>query len=167
MLGFIGEYESTVDSKGRFLLPVGFKKQLPETEKPLFVLNRGFEKCLTLYPLQTWTPLYEKISRLNDFDPKVREFRRYFLNGAVQIEPDGAGRILIPKNLMEYATLSKDIVLCKDVIGKRDQIEALGIRGGAYDQLAEEARCPAAVLQGTLPPLPACKPVLMLLTIRT
>ena len=115
MLGFIGEYESTVDAKGRFLLPVGFKKQLPETEKPLFVLNRGFEKCLTLYPLQTWTPLYEKISRLNDFDPKVREFRRYFLNGATQIEPDTAGRILLPKSLMEYAGLQKDIVLVSAV----------------------------------------------------
>jgi MraZ protein len=115
MIGFIGEYESTVDAKGRFLLPSGFKKQLPEMDKALFVLNRGFEKCLTLYPIQSWKPLYEKISMLNDFDPKVREFRRYFLNGAVQIELDSAGRILISKNLMEYAGLGKDIVLVSAV----------------------------------------------------
>jgi MraZ protein len=111
MIGFIGEYESTVDTKGRFLLPSGFKKQLPEGESILFVLNRGFEKCLTLYPIQSWNPLFEQISNLNDFDPKVREFRRYFLNGATQIELDSAGRLLLPKSLAEYAGLGKDIVL--------------------------------------------------------
>ena len=111
MIGFIGEYESTVDAKGRFLLPSGFKKQLPEGEKAVFVLNRGFEKCLTLYPIQSWNPLFEKINGLNDFDPKVREFRRYFLNGAVQIELDSAGRLLLPKSLAEYAGLGKDIIL--------------------------------------------------------
>lgn len=115
MMSFIGEYESTIDAKGRFSLPVGFKKQLPENEAAGFVLNRGFEKCLTLYPMSSWNPLFEKISQLNDFNPKVREFRRYFLNGAVQIEPDTAGRILLPKNLMEYAGLSKDIVLVSAV----------------------------------------------------
>jgi MraZ protein len=111
MIGFIGEYESTIDAKGRFLLPSGFKKQLPEQESYLFVINRGFEKCLTLYPIQSWEPIFKEISQLNDFDPKVREFRRYFLNGAVQLELDSAGRVLLPKNLMEHASLEKDIVL--------------------------------------------------------
>jgi MraZ protein len=81
MTGFIGEFESTIDTKGRFLLPSAFKKQLPEGDNALFVLNRGFEKCLTLYPLQSWKPIFREISQLNDFDPKVRSFRRYFLNG--------------------------------------------------------------------------------------
>ena len=111
MIGFIGEYEATLDSKGRFLLPAGIKKQLPEGEEPVFVINRGFEKCLTMYPMQSWKPLYENLSTLNDFDPKVREFRRYFLNGAMQLELDSAGRILLPKSLMEHAGLEKDIVL--------------------------------------------------------
>ena len=111
MTGFLGEYEATLDSNGRFLLPAGVKKQLPEGVDPVFVVNRGFEKCLTVYPLQSWKPIYENISALNDFDPKVREFRRYFLNGAIQLELDGAGRILLPKNLMEHAGLEKDIVL--------------------------------------------------------
>ena len=119
MTGFIGEFEATLDVKGRFLLPVGFKRQLPEGEVIKFVINRGFEKCLSLYPIQSWRPLYNQISTLNDFDPKVREFRRYFLNGATEVEPDTASRILIPQNLKEYAGLTKDIVLAAAV----DKIE--------------------------------------------
>lgn len=111
MIQFLGEYESTIDAKGRFLLPAGFKKQLPETGSGQFVINRGFEKCLTLYPIQSWQPIFEQISTLNDFDPKVREFRRYFFNGATHVELDTAGRLLIPKNLVEHASLQKDIVL--------------------------------------------------------
>lgn len=119
MTGFLGEFEATLDSKGRFLLPAGLKKQLPDSESTRFVINRGFEKCLSLYTLESWEPLYAKISRLNDFDPKVREFRRYFLNGATMVEPDAAGRILLPPNLKEYAGLEKDIVLASAV----DKIE--------------------------------------------
>jgi len=118
MIGFIGEYDSTIDAKGRFLLPAGLKKQLPD-EDTSFVINRGFEKCLTLYPAQSWKPLYKNISSLNDFDPKVREFRRYFLNGAQQVELDGAGRLLLPKNLMAHAFLDRDIVLVSAI----DKIE--------------------------------------------
>lgn len=114
MIGFLGEYEATLDAKGRFLLPAGFKKQLPENTMQ-FVINRGFEKCLTLYPLQSWDPIFAEISKLNDFDPKVREFRRYFLNGATYLEIDTAGRLLLPKNLMEHASLAKEIVLVSAV----------------------------------------------------
>ncbi len=115
MIGFLGEYEATIDTKGRFLLPAGFKKQLPQDATAQFVINRGFEKCLTLYPLQTWEPIFSQISKLNDFDPKVREFRRYFLNGAIEVELDSAGRLLLPKNLMGHASLEKDIVLVSAV----------------------------------------------------
>jgi len=111
MIGFLGEYEATLDAKGRFLLPAGIKKQLPQEGAAQFVLNRGFEKCLTLYPLQSWEPIFSEISKLNDFDPKVREFRRYFLNGAIHVDVDAAGRLLLPKNLSEHAGLEKDIVL--------------------------------------------------------
>ena len=119
MIGFLGEFEATLDPKGRFLLPAGLKKQLPEGENTRFVINRGFEKCLSLYPRQSWDPLYAKISILNDFDPQVREFRRYFLNGATEVELDSAGRILLPPNLKDYAGLEKDIVLASAV----DKIE--------------------------------------------
>ena len=111
MTGFLGEFEATLDAKGRFLLPTGFKRQLPEEETNRFVINRGFEKCLALYPMRTWEPLFEKITGLNEFDPKQREFRRAFLNGATFVEPDTAGRILLPPNLKAYAELQKDIVL--------------------------------------------------------
>ncbi|HMT75021.1 MAG TPA: division/cell wall cluster transcriptional repressor MraZ [Chitinophagaceae bacterium] len=111
MTGFLGEYEATLDAKGRFLLPSGFKKQLPEGEAEKFVINRGFEKCLTLYPMKTWEPLFAKIAGLNEFDPKQREFRRAFLNGATYVEPDTAGRILLPPSLKAYAEMTKDIVL--------------------------------------------------------
>jgi MraZ protein len=110
MQGFHGEYEATVDAKGRFLLPGGLKKQLPEGESR-FILSRGFEKCLTLYPLKSWELIIAKISKLNDFDPKVRQFRRQFLGGATEIELDGAGRMLLPGTLREFAGLNKDIVL--------------------------------------------------------
>jgi len=111
MTGFLGEFEATLDAKGRFLLPAGFKKQLPQEEGSLFVINRGFEKCLALYPIKSWEPLFAEISKLNEFEPKVREFRRYFLNGATHVEPDSAGRLLVPPNLKDYAGLQKDIVL--------------------------------------------------------
>jgi len=119
MTRFLGEYESTLDQKGRFLLPAGFKKQLPETGGNTFVVNRGFEKCLALYTTQSWAPIFERLSSLNNFDPKVREFRRYFLNGATDVELDSAGRINLPNNLIEHAGLTKDIVLVSAI----DQIE--------------------------------------------
>jgi MraZ protein len=111
MTGFLGEFEATLDAKGRFLLPAGFKKQLPDEDTLRFVINRGFEECLALYPIKTWEPLFADLSKQNDFEPRAREFRRQFLNGATFIEPDSAGRLLLPQNLKLYAGLDKDIVL--------------------------------------------------------
>ena len=119
MIGFLGEYEVTVDAKGRFLLPAGFKKQVPDEWGNQFVISRGIEKCLTLYPLKTWEPIYAEIAQLNDFDPKVREFQRLFLNGATQVELDSAGRLLLPQGLKDYAGLSKEVVL----MGRGKKIE--------------------------------------------
>lgn len=110
MTGFLGEYEVSIDAKGRFLMPSGFRKQLPESAAGQFVVNRGFENCLTLYPMENWQALSEKINKLNDFNPKVREFKRLFLNGATIVELDSAGRMLLPKPLMEYAGIKKDLV---------------------------------------------------------
>ena len=61
--------------------------------------------------MKSWEPIFSELSKLNDFDPKVREFRRYFLNGAIQVDLDSAGRLLVPPNLKEHAGLEKDIVL--------------------------------------------------------
>ena len=119
MTGFIGEYESTLDAKGRFLLPAGLKKQMPDSDAEPYILNRGFEKCLCLYTSKSWKPLFSDLSKLNDFDDKARKFKRYFLNGATQVETDNSSRILIPKNLITYAELEKDIVLVSAI----DKIE--------------------------------------------
>ena len=110
MKGFHGEYQSTIDAKGRFHLPGSLKKQLVEGENR-FIVSRGFEKCLTLYPLNSWQVILDKISQLNDFDPKVRQFRRQFLGGATEVELDAAGRILLPPTLREFALPGKEIVL--------------------------------------------------------
>ena len=131
MTGFLGEYEVTLDTKGRFLLPAGLKKQLPEGENTHFVINRGFEKCLSLYPKQSWEPVFNRIRALNTFDPEVRSFVRYFLNGAMEVEIDSAGRILLPPNLREYAGLQKDVVLTSGV----DKIEIWSKE--AYDKYFE------------------------------
>ncbi len=61
--------------------------------------------------MKSWDPIFSELGKLNDFDPKVREFRRYFLNGATVLELDGAGRLLVPPNLKDHAGLEKDIVL--------------------------------------------------------
>ncbi|MDP4147855.1 MAG: division/cell wall cluster transcriptional repressor MraZ [Bacteroidota bacterium] len=148
MIGFLGEYEATLDSKSRFLLPAGFKKQLPEEDNTQFVINRGFEKCLTLYPVRIWEPIFNRIGQLNDFDPKVREFRRYFLNGATMLELDSAGRLLVPQNLKEYAGLEKDIVLASatnkieiwDKIKYKQFFESFS--PDAYSDLAKEVMNP-------------------------
>lgn len=119
MVHFLGEYEVTLDAKGRFLLPAGFKKQIPEESALRFIVNRGFEKCLTLYPMQSWEPMFAKISTLNDFDPKVRAFRRQFLGGATEVEADTAGRLLLPSTLRDFAGLTKNVILVAAV----DKIE--------------------------------------------
>lgn len=110
MINFLGEYEVAIDVKGRLMLPSGFRKQLPEGSDERFVINRGFENCLTLYPIDVWNALTAKINRLDDFNPQVREFKRLFLNGATIAEPDSASRLLLPKPLQEYAGIKKDIV---------------------------------------------------------
>lgn len=114
MSNLLGEYEATIDTKGRFLVPGGLKKQLPEGETRM-IISRGIEKCLTLYPMASWEPIVAKIRQLNDFDPKVREFKRFFLGGATEVELDAAGRLLLPQQLKQFAGLDKDIVLVADL----------------------------------------------------
>lgn len=110
MLNLLGEYEISLDSKGRFLLPSSFRKQLPDGSGERFVINRGFENCLTLYPLDTWNSIAAEVDRMSDFKPKVREFKRLFRNGASFVDVDSAGRVLVPKILLEHAGIQKEIV---------------------------------------------------------
>ncbi|MBK7763502.1 MAG: division/cell wall cluster transcriptional repressor MraZ [Bacteroidetes bacterium] len=110
MANVLGEFEVTVDAKGRFMIPTGFKKQLTEAEGAKFVLNRSFEKCLTLYTMEQWKKVESVVMKLNDFNKKARMFKRAFLNGATFLEPDAAGRLLIPKKMLEYAGITKDMM---------------------------------------------------------
>ncbi len=110
MNGFHGEFEATVDAKGRFLLPGALKKQLPEGEVR-FMLSRGFENCLTLYPIKTWEKIIEEFTHLNQYDPKVRQFTRTFLGGATEVELDAANRMMLTATFKNYAGISKDIVI--------------------------------------------------------
>lgn len=111
MIVFLGEYEVTLDAKGRFLLPAGIKKQLPEEAGEKFVIARGFEKCLTIYPKKNWDPIMAELIKVNDYKSENREFLRYFTMGATEMDLDSAGRILLPPNLKTYAGLEKDAVL--------------------------------------------------------
>jgi MraZ protein len=115
MIRFLGDFEATLDAKGRFLLPAGLKKQLPEADSLRFVINRGFKKNLNLYPIQNWDKLFDDFEKLNDYDPIVNEFLDNSLNGATFVEPDSAGRLLIPPNLKEQSGLGKDIVLVSKI----------------------------------------------------
>lgn len=110
MTNLIGEYELSIDAKGRLLLPSAFRKQLPEGADGQFVISRGFEQCLNVYTMEEWDALSGKINKLNDFNPKVREFKRLFLNGANKVEADSAGRLLVPRSLLDYAGITKDAV---------------------------------------------------------
>ena len=131
MAGFLGEYDATIDAKGRFLLPGALKKQMPEGEST-FVISRGLEKCLLLYPMKTWEAIEEKLKKLNDFDPKVSQFKTQLLGGASPVELDTAGRILLPPSLKPYAGLVKDITLASDI----DKIKIWD--SGKYKQLFED-----------------------------
>ena len=111
MIVFLGEYEVTLDTKVRFLLPVGIKKQIPEGAGDQFVIARGFEKCLTLYPKQNWDPIISELSKVSEYKAENREFLRYFTMGATPMELDSAGRLLVPPNLKAHAGLEKDVVL--------------------------------------------------------
>ncbi len=111
MAGFIGEYPSTVDSKGRFLLPMGLKKQIPVKEQAIYVVHRGIEKHLVLYTRREWDKISEGVNNLNLFVEENREFIRKFNRGATVVELDNTNRLLLPQQLLEYAGIDKDIVL--------------------------------------------------------
>ena len=119
VLSLLGEFEVALDSKGRFRLPSGLLGQLNFPGGVEFVVNRGFEKCLTLYPRTVWEHEKRLIDSLNLFDKRSRAFARAFYRGAQEITPDSADRLLLPKRLLEYAGAEKKLVLAC----LRDRIE--------------------------------------------
>jgi MraZ protein len=107
---YIGEFECKLDEKGRVVVPAGLKRQLPKDAVGKLVLNRGFEKCLTLYTRKDWNEELNNLSSLNHFNKKHRMFIRQFSNGATEVNLDTASRILIPKKLSEYAEIQNEAV---------------------------------------------------------
>jgi len=111
MISFIGEFECKIDAKGRVMMPSGLRKQLDPAAQERFVLNRGFEKCLVLYPKNEWEGISAEVNKLNQYVKKNREFIRYFYRGASEMGLDGTGRLLLPKRMLEYASVEKEVVL--------------------------------------------------------
>ncbi len=105
------EYEITMDAKGRCLLPADLRKLFENGEGDCFVLNRGFNGCLNVFPLETWNKRLAEVLELDDYDEDAVTFKRLFLSGATKVAVDSADRILIPKNLQETAHIKKDAVL--------------------------------------------------------
>jgi MraZ protein len=112
---FTGEYQHTVDDKGRLIVPVRLREELGES----FVITRGLDNCLFVYPLQEWTNLGQKLKALSFTKSDARAFMRLFFSGAVECEVDRQGRILIPNNLREHARIKRDVV----VIGVSTRVE--------------------------------------------
>lgn len=112
MQHFIGTYECKADVKGRIMLPAALKKQLTESLNKGFVIKRAvFNNCLELYPLDQWENLMEKVNKLNRFNKKNNDFIRRFTAGVKLVEIDATGRLLIPKDLINHAKISKEVVV--------------------------------------------------------
>ena len=111
MASFIGEFECKLDVKGRLMMPTGLRKQLDPAANEKFVMNRGFEKCLVLYPKNEWEAISAEVNKLNQYVRKNREFIRYFYRGATELSLDGTGRLLLPKRMLTYASVTKNAML--------------------------------------------------------
>ncbi len=112
---FIGEYEHSVDTKGRVIMPSKLREDIGDT----FILTKGLDGCLFAYSQREWTNFEEKLKTLPLTNKNAREFVRFFLSGAIECEIDKQGRFLIPSNLRNYSKLDKEIV----IIGVGTRIE--------------------------------------------
>lgn len=112
----VGTYECKVDAKGRVLLPAPLKKQLALSLQDGFVLKRSvFQPCLELYPMAEWDKMMLKVNKLNRFVKKNNDFIRRFTAGVKVVEIDSLGRLLVPKDLVVFAHIAKDIVFSSAV----------------------------------------------------
>ncbi|MDD3838983.1 MAG: division/cell wall cluster transcriptional repressor MraZ [Clostridia bacterium] len=112
---FIGEYNHSVDAKGRVIIPSKFRDNLGEK----FVITKGLDGCLFVYPNDEWEMLEKKLKSLPLTNKNARAFVRFFFSGASECETDRQGRILIPGNLRSYAKLDKDV----SIIGVLTRVE--------------------------------------------
>ncbi|MBL0343377.1 MAG: division/cell wall cluster transcriptional repressor MraZ [Bacteroidetes bacterium] len=111
MIHLIGEYEVKVDDKGRIMVPAQLRKQLPADMQDRFVLNRGLENCVTMWPYPLFLRESARINRMNRAKKVIREYQRFFANGASDLVLDNSGRLLLPKHLMDWASIGREIVI--------------------------------------------------------
>lgn len=112
---FIGEYSHNLDEKNRLMIPSKFREQLQTS----FILTRGLDKCLNIYSMDSWNKITSKLDTLPFTKKDARDFLRFIASGAVSLEFDKQGRIVIPNNLKTHASLLKECV----IIGTLDKIE--------------------------------------------
>ncbi|MBQ9030800.1 MAG: division/cell wall cluster transcriptional repressor MraZ [Parasporobacterium sp.] len=103
---FMGEYNHSIDAKGRIIVPSKFREKLGDQ----FVVTKGLDGCLWVFPSSEWEAFSEKLTSLPVARKDARNFSRFFLAGATEVETDKMGRILLPQSLREYAHLDKDVV---------------------------------------------------------
>jgi MraZ protein len=113
MATFIGDYPCRVDVKGRIILPMAFKKQMPATAQDHFVVRKDiFENCLVLYAIDDWNRQLEKIrKKINPYNREHNMFLRNFFKGTAELVLDSNNRMLIPKRLLDLIGAGKDVVL--------------------------------------------------------
>ncbi|CAM3575723.1 division/cell wall cluster transcriptional repressor MraZ [Marinicrinis lubricantis] len=129
---FMGEYQHSVDDKGRMIVPAKFRDMLG----PTFVMTRGLDNCLFIYPQEEWSVLEQKLKALPLMKSDARAFTRFFFSGATECELDKQGRVNIPNNLKEHAKLSGNAV----VIGVSNRVEIWAKEvWDAYNQQSEES----------------------------
>lgn len=104
---FFGEYEHTIDTKGRVIIPAKLRDALGES----FIIAKGLDGCLSVYSMEQWTAFEAKLQALPLSQPDARAFARFFFSGATEGELDKQGRVMIPSNLREHAGLTKDVVI--------------------------------------------------------
>lgn len=136
---FIGEFQHSMDEKGRIIIPARFREKLGDR----FVATKGLENCLFLYPLPEWTELEAKLRGLPFTRGDVRAFVRLFFSGATECEVDRQGRALIPVSLREYAQIEKDVVVIGistrvEVWAKEEWLRYSREAEGAYEEIAEK-----------------------------
>ena len=112
---FMGEYNHIIDAKGRLIIPARFRELLGEE----FILTKGLDGCLSIYPMDAWEAFETKLRALPLTNKTARPFTRFFVAGATNCELDRQGRILVPQTLREFAGLEKEVVLT----GNLDRIE--------------------------------------------
>lgn len=145
VLDLTGEYRCKMDAKGRLRLPTALLKQMSALVEDGFVVNRGFEKHLMLYPKKVWDQRKVDIDRLNIFDRQKRKVIRYFYRGASKMALDASERISLPASLVDYADIQKEVVL----FAYQQQVEIWSV--DAYEQeLADEPAEFAEISEGVM-----------------